>query len=161
MSSGIVKSLLDALNPFRKTSTHTNVECAIGLATLKGGKTVVKPLAGRTDKLTIVGEGKVDFGTENIEMTWAVKPRTGIGISASSVANPYVKLGGTLSSPQIEMKPLEAAASTGAAVATMGLTILLKGFYDRITAEQNVCVNSLMKDTSPVVQEVPVAMYNR
>jgi uncharacterized protein involved in outer membrane biogenesis len=149
MSSGIVKSLLDALNPFRKSSTHTNIECAIALATLKAGKTVLEPLAGRTDKLTIVGKGKVDFDTENIEMTWSVKPRTGIGISASSVANPYVKLGGTMSSPEIELKTLEAAASTGAAVATAGVTILLKGFYDRITAEKNVCVNALMKDIEP------------
>ena len=115
------------------------------LATFERGRASVEPLAGRTDLLTATGKGKVDFGTENIELEWTIKPRTGIGISAGSLANPYVKLGGTLSSPHLEAKPLDAAVSTGAAVATMGLTILAQGLYDRITSEENVCINKLVE----------------
>ena len=74
---------------------------------------------------------------------YATAARTFCSISAASITNPYIKLGGTLSSPSIEAKPLEAAASTGAAVATAGLTLIFKGFYDRITAEKKVCVRAL------------------
>jgi hypothetical protein len=76
---------------------------------------------------------------------WTLKPRKGVGISAGSIANPYVKLGGTLSSPALEVKTLKAVTSTGAAVATAGLTVLFRGFYDRITAEKKVCVEALEK----------------
>jgi len=43
------------------------------------------------------------------------------------------------------MKPLQAVASTGAAVATLGLAVLAKGIYDRITAEENLCTSVLAK----------------
>jgi len=154
MSTGVLTTLLDALNPFRKSSPYTNFECGIALATFERGKASVEPLAARTDKLTVVGKGKVDFNTENINLDWTIKPRTGIGLSAGSVANPYVKLGGTLTSPKIEVKPLDAAVSTGAAVATLGLSILAQGLYDRITAEENVCINALVKPT-PIAQDNP------
>ena len=51
------------------------------------------------------------------------------------------------------MKPLEAVASTGAAVATLGLTVLAKGFYDRITSEKNVCVDALVKAKGAIPRE--------
>ena len=71
------------------------------------------------------------------------KPRKGIGISASMITNPYIKLGGTLANPSIELKPLEAVTSTGVAVATMGISLAAKGLFDRITAERKVCHKAL------------------
>jgi len=153
MSSGLLMGLLDALNPFRKASDHTDFQCGVALATVEHGKAVVAPIAARTDKLTVIGRGKVDFRTEDIDLQWTIKPREGVGISAGSIANPYVKLGGTLSSPRLEVKPLEAVVSTGAAVVTLGLTVLAKGFYDRITSEKNVCVDALAKARSAETKE--------
>jgi hypothetical protein len=71
------------------------------------------------------------------------KPRKGIGISASMITNPYIKLGGTLADPSIELKPIEAVTSTGVAVATLGLSLVAKGMFDRITAERKVCTKVL------------------
>jgi hypothetical protein len=59
------------------------------------------------------------------------------------ITNPYIKLGGTLSNPSIELKPLEAVTSTGVAVATMGISLVAKGMFDRITAEKKVCKQAL------------------
>jgi len=73
------------------------------------------------------------------------KPRKGIGLSASMITNPYIKLGGTLSSPSIQLKELQAVASTGAAVATLGLSLVAKGMFDRVTAEKKVCKEALEK----------------
>jgi hypothetical protein len=59
------------------------------------------------------------------------------------VTNPYIKLGGTLAKPAIELKGAEAVASTGVAVATLGISIVAKGMLDRATAEKKVCKKAL------------------
>lgn len=143
VTSGFVRGLLDVLNPFRKSAPYTEVECGVFAAEVEDGRAVVGPIAARTDALTVVGNGKVDFTSEAIDLEWTLKPRKGVGISAGSIANPYIKLGGTLAKPSIEAKPIQAAASTGAAVATGGLTLLFRGLYDRITAERKVCDRAL------------------
>lgn len=143
VSSGVLMALMEALNPFRKSSSYTAFECGVAAASIEDGKMVVEPIAFRTDKITVVGNGKLDLGTEDIDLVWTIKPRSGAGISGGSIANPYIRLGGTLASPRLEVKPLTAVASTGAAVATLGLTILSRGIYNRITAEKKVCVDAL------------------
>lgn len=143
VTNGVLRGLLDALNPFRKSAPFTELECVVAVADIAAGKATVEPVAARTDKLTVIGRGKVDLESEAIDFVWTLKPRRGVGISAGSITNPYIKLGGTLMSPSLEAKPLEAAASTGAAVATAGLTVLFRGLYDRITAEKKVCVRAL------------------
>jgi hypothetical protein len=106
---------------------------------------VVEPIAFRTDKVTVVGDGKLDLDTEHIDLAWTIKPRRRAGLSGGSVAGPYGRLGGTRASPHRQVRPLTAVASTGAAVATVGVTILSRGIYNRITAEKKVCVNALAK----------------
>lgn len=147
-TDGVGRALLDALNPFRKSSPYTTCECGVLSMTLAGGKAEVEPIVARNDKLTILGHGRVDLHTEAIELEWTLKPREGVGISAGSIANPYVGLGGTLSEPSLEFKTGQAVASTGAAIATAGGTILLRGLYDRLTAEQQVCVEALERARS-------------
>ena len=110
------RALLEALNPFRKSAETTNFECGVMAATLTGGKARVEPIVARSDRLTIVGHGSVDFQSEDIELAWTLKPREGVGITAGSIANPYVGIGGTLSEPAIELKTAQAVASTGAAI---------------------------------------------
>jgi hypothetical protein len=112
---------------------------------IEDGKMIVQPIAFRTDKTTVVGHGKLDLDTEEIALVWTLKPRRGVGVSRGSIANPYIRLGGTLASPHLEVKQLEAAASTGAAVASVGMTILYRGIYNRVTAEKKVCVDALAK----------------
>ena len=101
------------------------------------------PAALQTTKVTILGDGTIDFKTEKLRLDWITKPRKGIGISASMFTNPYIRLGGTLANPHIEMKPAQAVASTGLAVATMGVSLVAKGMADRITAEKKVCENAM------------------
>jgi hypothetical protein len=59
------------------------------------------------------------------------------------ITNPYIKLGGTLSNPSVQLKGAEAVASTGVAVATLGLSLVAKGMLDRVTAEKKVCKQAL------------------
>jgi uncharacterized protein involved in outer membrane biogenesis len=145
VAADVLIALLEALNPFSKEKPATRLDCAVIVFNIENGVAVLNPMAVQTDVMTVLGGGKIDFSTEDLDLSWVTKPRKGIGVSASLITNPYIKLGGTLGRPQIEMKPLEAMTSTGIAVATGGISILAKGLFDRITAEQNVCEQALKK----------------
>jgi len=136
-------TLLSALNPFAKDDAYTKLSCAVLAATFEDGLMTLKPAAIQTDKVTVLGDGTLNFKTEDLRLDWITKPRKGIGISASMFTNPYIRLGGTLSEPAIEMKPAEALATTGVAVVTMGISLVAKGMLDRITAEKKVCEQAL------------------
>ncbi len=143
VTADILLTLIKAFNPFAKEDPTTELECGIALLSFEDGVAKLEPMAFQSDKMTMLGKGKIDLGTEKLNLEWVTKPRKGIGISASMITNPYIKLGGTLASPSIELKPLEAVTSTGVAVATMGLSLVAKGMFDRVTAEKKVCKKAL------------------
>jgi uncharacterized protein involved in outer membrane biogenesis len=143
ITADILLTLLTAFNPFAKEDAATELQCAVFLVSLEDGLATLEPMALQSDKMTMLGKGKIDLGTEKLDLEWITKPRKGIGISASMITNPYIKLGGTLSNPSVQMKGMEAVASTGVAVATMGISLVAKGFLDRITAEKKVCKKAL------------------
>lgn len=49
--------------------------------------------------------GNVDFGNEHLGLSVQATPREGLGISIGGVANSFLKLGGTLQRPQMEINP--------------------------------------------------------
>jgi uncharacterized protein involved in outer membrane biogenesis len=145
VTADILITLLETLNPFAKEQATTTLECAVVVTKFDGGIATLEPMAVQTESVTMVGEGRIDLSTEKLELEWVTKPRKGFGLSASTLTNPYIKLGGTLAKPALEMKPLEAVTSTGVAVATGGLSILGKGLLDRITAERKVCQQAIRR----------------
>jgi uncharacterized protein involved in outer membrane biogenesis len=136
-------TLLNAFNPFAKQGEATELQCGVALLSIEDGIATLEPMAFQSDKMTLLGDGKIDLRTEKLNLHWITKPRKGLGISASMLTNPYIKLGGTLADPSIELKPLEAVTSTGVAVATMGISLVAKGMFDRIMAEKKVCKKAL------------------
>jgi uncharacterized protein involved in outer membrane biogenesis len=145
VAADVLATLLEALNPFSKEKPTTRLECAVMVFKIENGVGVLDPMAIQTDVMTVLGGGRIDFSTEELDLDWVTKPRKGIGVSASLITNPYIKLGGTLGDPHIDVKTLEGMTSTGIAVATGGISILAKGLFDRITAEQKVCEQALKK----------------
>jgi uncharacterized protein involved in outer membrane biogenesis len=143
VTADILLTLLNAFNPFAKQDVATELQCGVALLSFDGGVARLEPMAFQSDKMTMLGKGRIDLGTEKLNFEWVTKPRKGVGISASMITNPYIRLGGTLSNPSVQLKEAEAVVSTGAAVATMGLSLVAKGMFDRITAEKKVCKHAL------------------
>ncbi len=143
LGSDILVELFAALNPFATKQGETNLECAVVRLNLADGIVTLKPFAIRTESMTTVGGGSLDLVTDELEFDWVTKPRQGLGLSASTLTNPYIKVGGTLSKPSIAVKPLEATIQTGAAVATMGLSLVAQGLWDRMTSERKVCEKAI------------------
>ncbi len=143
LAADFLRELLRALNPFAAKDKATMLRCGVLAINFEDGLARLEPLAIQTDKMTMLGKGHIDFTTESLGLDWVTKPRKGIGLSASMITNPYIKLGGTLLNPSIQIKELQAVASTSVAVATLGLSLVAKGMLDRATADRDVCQEAL------------------
>ncbi len=145
LTADVLSKIISALNPFTRKDPYTGLECGVHVTRIEGGMAKLGPLVMVTDKMQIVGRGEIDLATEKLDLAWTAKPRKGVGLSASTFTNPYVKLGGTLTEPRVTVKPLQAAAATTAAVTTGGLSILAKGFWDRVTSGKKACQRAKKK----------------
>lgn len=140
--SDLVTSILRTLNPLAETETVTNLECGVYEVSVVEGIASIEQLALQTEKLTIVSSGNVNFSTEDIDMTLRTKTREGLGVSLGGVANSFLKIGGTLGAPSLGVDAAGSVTTTGAAVATGGLSVLARGLWDRASAEADICAQS-------------------
>jgi hypothetical protein len=141
-----VSEIIGAVNPFAKTDPYTNVECAVILLHFDDGVISGKPaLVQQTDKLRIFANTTIDLKTEKLDADFKTVPRKGLGISFSSLVNPYIKLTGTLAKPSMILNPEGVLVEGGIAVATAGLSILAKSFKDRFLSDKDPCGTALSK----------------
>ena len=94
-----------------------------------------------TQSLSVLGGGTISLATEKINIGARPKPREGVGLNISGLAD-FVRLGGTLKRPKAitdNTGIATAGAKVGAAFVTMGQSVLAEGLYDRATASDEVC----------------------
>lgn len=135
----LVTEVVRTLNPLSKSQTQTKLECGIHKIDIVDGVATIENLALQSDQLTVIASGNVDFATEKLDLSMRAKPREGFGVSLGAIANSFLKLGGTLKKPGISMDAASSVATTGAAVATGGLSLLARGLWDRVSAEADMC----------------------
>jgi uncharacterized protein involved in outer membrane biogenesis len=140
-----VTELLSMINPFAKTEKYTVNECGVTVVNIESGVITLDPMVSQTEKMTVVAEGVVDLHTEKIQFTFNTKLRKGIGISASMVVNPFVSITGTLQSPVIGLDPAAVAVQGTLAVATVGISLLVKSLSDRYLSSKDPCGDALKK----------------
>ncbi|MEJ2087020.1 MAG: AsmA family protein, partial [Gammaproteobacteria bacterium] len=135
-----VTNVLDVLNPFSTSSRFMPMECMVMNATLNDGKLKLEPgFVMRNDRVNMFVYGSVDLKSEKLDLSMASQARRGIGISAASITNPYFKVGGTLTSPSLQLDPASAAVAASVATATAGLSIVIRGVWNRLMGERNPC----------------------
>jgi hypothetical protein len=139
MFSEFILELFQALNPFATRSDYTELECVVLAADVDDGRAELSPIVMRTRELTILSKGVIDLDTEQLDLQFNTKPRKGIGISAGVLIKPLLKVGGTLAEPALELDPGGAVVSGGAAVVTMGLSLLAQSLADRYFASADPC----------------------
>jgi len=127
------------LNPKRKADAYRAVDCAIYDIGIAAGIATIDRFAIQTDKLTVVASGKVELESEKVAMTFRAKPREGLGVSVGGLVNSFIKLGGTLGRPKLQVDPKGTVVTGGVAVATGGLSLLAKGLFDRLSAQADIC----------------------
>ncbi len=159
LGDSLFLSILDALNPFRKKESRTELECGVIAGVIEDGEVILDPLGLKTTKVTTVATGTIDLGTEELSINFASKARRGIGLSTSTLTNSYIKIGGILKKPSVELKPVTAAAKTGLAVFTAGISLLAEGLWNRVSSEADICtrmaeeVDELWREPRPAAHE--------
>ena len=135
-----VTEIASAINPFAKSDPYTKVQCAVILMHIDSGVINGKPVfVQQTDKLRIIANANVDLNSEKIVVDFKMTPQKGLGLSISSLVNPYVKLTGTLGKPSLVLDAESVIIEGGVAVATAGLSILAKGLKDRFFSGKDPC----------------------
>ncbi|MEN8129752.1 MAG: hypothetical protein ABFS45_06065, partial [Pseudomonadota bacterium] len=140
LAGDFIAELLGAVNPFAKTATYSRIECQGAYFEITNGKVETSPaIVIRTDHAVVLAEGEVDLVSEKIDFTFETIPLQGIGVSLSDYISPFTKLVGTLSRPQISLDPKSTVVEGGAAVATSGLSILVKSLWKRWFGSRQIC----------------------
>ncbi len=135
--------LFNTLNPFRKSTDYTELSCAVLAADFTHGMVNVFPFIIQTSHVTILSQGVIDLASEDIDFSFNSKTRTGLGLSVGMLINPFIKVGGSLSSPIIELDPANSMISGGIAVATAGLSLVAKSMSDRFLSSKDPCGDAL------------------
>jgi hypothetical protein len=137
---GVFEQIFLTINPFMKTDPETEIDCIVVPTQLTDGLLTTQPEAFvRTDKLNIAFSSVVNLETEGIEATVRSVPRRALTISAAEFVNPYLKIIGTLGAPALAVDEKGALITSGAAVATMGLSFLAKAAWDRLRRSSDPC----------------------
>jgi uncharacterized protein involved in outer membrane biogenesis len=118
----VLITLFDAINPMRKKSNETKLECAVAYLPVKNGLVTVRDSIGiETDRLNIVLTGSVNLNSEQINL--AVYPKEKSGLTAGLDLASLVRLQGSLVKPQVGINK-EAAVNQAL---TLGLGFLTGG----------------------------------
>jgi len=119
-------TLLDSMNPLRKKSTETILECAVAYLPINNGQINIANSVGvQTDRLDIVLAGSINLKTEAVSLT--INPREKSGLTTGLDLAGLVKMGGTLMDPKVGINQagvVNSAISIGLGVLTGGATIL-------------------------------------
>ena len=70
-------------------------------------------------------------------------PTNALQINPGEMFYPYILISGTLAAPKVGVDPGKAALHGGAAIATLGLSVLAKGLLDRASNAVPVCQEML------------------
>lgn len=119
--------------------SYISLECAFYQVGVIDGIATTEKLAVQTDKVTVVANGTVKLANEALDLSIRAKPRKGIGISVLGIAKSFVKLGGTLQKPQMELAAKDSVTAAGAAIVTGGLSLFAKGLWDRASSQKGIC----------------------
>ncbi|MDP6674355.1 MAG: AsmA family protein, partial [Gammaproteobacteria bacterium] len=134
------EEIIAVINPFAKKEPYTKISCAVLVASIENGLLTAKPgMAIQTGKLNIISEGTIDLHTEKLSIHFKTAPRKKISISAGEFLNPYLKVVGTLASPRLTLDTTNTLVTGGAAVATVGLTLLATAVWDRVSSSDDPC----------------------
>jgi len=135
----VLLQVLRTLNPLSRSRGYQVLECGIYDVGIVDGRATIDKFIIQTDTMTTIASGSVNLRNEKLDIAFRAKPREGIGISLGTVANQLLEVRGTLESPRVRVDAGRTATTTGAAVATGGLSLLARGLWDRLSAEADIC----------------------
>ena len=133
-------NLLKNIKLLEDQGQYATIVCQAAFFEVDDGKVQTSPaVVIRAEHAIAIAAGTIDLASEEIDFTFETTPLSGIGVSVSDFVNPFTKLTGTLSTPQIVLDPSSRPGESVAAVATAGLTVVLKSLWKSWFASRDVC----------------------
>ncbi|QWE15144.1 AsmA family protein [Polynucleobacter sp. AP-Sving-400A-A2] len=139
-----VVTLLDSMNPLRKKTTETVLECAVAYLPINNGQiNIAKSVGIETDKLDAALAGYINLKTEAINLT--IDPQEKSGLTTGLDLTGMVKMGGTLTNPKAGINQagvVNSAVSIGLGFLTGGASILAENARS-MTSKSHPCRDAL------------------
>ena len=139
-----VITVLDAVNPMRKKTNNTILECAVAYLPLTNGMIPLKNSVGvETDRLDVALSGNVNLNTEVINIK--IDPQDKSGITTGIDLGGLVQLVGTLQNPQVGVSKegvVNSAVSIGLGFLTGGISIAAENAKS-LTSKRQSCTAAL------------------
>ncbi len=139
-----VVTLLDSMNPLRKKTSETILECAVAYLPINNGEiNIAKSVGIETDRLSVALAGSINLKTEAINLT--IDPQEKSGITTGLDLTGMIKMGGTLANPKAGINQagvVNSAVSIGLGFLTGGASILAENAKS-MTSKSHPCRDAL------------------
>jgi hypothetical protein len=139
-----VVTLLDSMNPMRKKTSETLLECAVAYLPInKGQINIANTVGAETDRLDVVLAGTINLKTEAVNLT--IDPQEKSGLTTGLNLAGLVKMSGTLANPKAAINQegvVNSAVSIGLGFLTGGASILAENARS-MTTKRHSCQNAL------------------
>lgn len=139
-----VITVLDSMNPLRKKSSETVVECAVAYLPIHNGQMSIANTVGmETDRLNVVLAGSINLKNEAVNLT--IDPKEKSGFTTGLDLAGLVKVGGTLSHPKAMINQagvVNSAVSIGLGFLTGGASILAENARS-LSSKSHPCRDAL------------------
>lgn len=139
-----VVTVLDSMNPLRKQSSNTILECSVAYLPINNGQiNIANTVGAETDRLNVVMAGSINLKNEDVNLT--IDPQEKSGLTTGLDLAGLVKVGGTLSNPQAVLNQagvVSSAVSIGLGILTGGATILAENARS-LTSKRSPCKDAL------------------
>jgi uncharacterized protein involved in outer membrane biogenesis len=136
----IFDQIFSVLMPKSDKNLSTKFSCIAARAEIENGLVTTSPaIAFTTDKIAVNTAGTIDLKTEKMNFNFNSTPTNALKINAGELFHPFILISGTLADPKVGVDPGKSVLHGGAAIATMGLSVLAKGMVDRAGALNPLC----------------------
>ena len=153
VTNSFLQELSKALDPLREQEESTKIKCAAAFSVLSQGGLHGKPaVVVDTPNVKVLADATANLASEKIKVQFKTVPQKGLGLSMSSIVNPYVEVMGTLAQPRLTLNPENTVVGGSLAVITGGISILVRNVLDRLNTSGNVCADRLRKANEEMAQ---------
>lgn len=139
-----VVTVLDSMNPMRKKSSETTLECAVAYLPITNGQiSIAKTVGLETDRLNALLAGSINLKTEAVDLI--IDPQEKSGLTTGLDLAGLAKVGGTLMRPKAVINQagvVNSAVSIGLGILTGGASILAENARS-ISSKGHPCRDAL------------------
>ena len=137
-------SVLNAINPLRKTTDTTQLQCGVAYLPVQNGLVRINQTIGvQTDRLDVTLDGRINLGPETLSLNITPKEKTGLTTGVNPAG--LVQITGTLANPRMGINKtgvVKQATGVGLAIMTGGISLLAQNAAG-VVSKSSPCDNVL------------------